>query len=115
MFEGVDRMRNFAPAEDQFGAHQLVERLVQFLLRQPSNGIQKFVMNSRPATAPIWATSRTGDNRSRRAVSDACNVVGIANGGRGPSSTYAPFRSRNNPPSSTIFVSSSMNRGTPSV
>ena len=41
--------------------------------------------NSRPMQAPIWATSLTGLNRSRRAISESCKVAGIASGGSGPS------------------------------
>ena len=44
VLEGVYRVWNFAPAEQQFRTHQLVERLVQSLLRQPGDGVHKFVM-----------------------------------------------------------------------
>ena len=57
--------------------------------------------NSRPIAEPICATRRTDDRRSSRAISESCNVVGIP--------------TPDKPLSSTLFVSSSMNRGTPSV
>ena len=44
VLEGVYRVWNSAPAEHQFRAHQLIERLVQSLLRQPGNGVDKFVV-----------------------------------------------------------------------
>ena len=37
--------------------------------------------------APIWATSLADARRSRRAVSESCKVVGIANFGSGPDSS----------------------------
>jgi len=37
--------------------------------------------------APICATSRTADSRSRRAISEAWSVVGMAMGASGPVST----------------------------
>ena len=43
--------------------------------------------NSRPIAAPICAMSFTGVSRSRRASSEACNVVGMASDGSGPSRT----------------------------
>jgi hypothetical protein len=44
VLEGVDRVWNLTPAENQFRPHQLVKRLVQSLPRQPGNGVQQFVM-----------------------------------------------------------------------
>ena len=35
-------------------------------------------LNSRPITAPIWASSFTGNSRSRRAINESRNVAGIA-------------------------------------
>ena len=44
VLEGINRVWNFAPAENQFRPHQLVKRLVQSLPRQPGDGVQQFVM-----------------------------------------------------------------------
>ena len=41
-------------------------------------------MKPRPITAPIWAISFTVCRRSRRAINESCNVLGIASGGSGP-------------------------------
>ena len=66
-------------------------------------------------TEPICATSFADARRSRRAISDAWRVLGMANGGSGPLVRYRSGSSRRRPLSSTDFVSSSTNRGTPSV
>ena len=44
VLEGINRVRNLAPAKNQFRLHQLVKRLFQFLPRQPGDGVQQFVM-----------------------------------------------------------------------
>ena len=40
--------------------------------------------NSRPIAAPIWAASRIGAERSRRAIRLSCKLDGMAGGGSGP-------------------------------
>src|SRR5262245_2184615 len=115
VLEGVNRVWALAPAENQFRPRQLAKRLFQFLPRQSRDGVQQFVMELATRDGADLCTSRTGANRSRPAISEACNVVGIAKGGSGRSRTYWPSCSCNSPLSSTVLVSSSMNSGTPSV
>src|SRR5215467_4115717 len=71
--------------------------------------------NSRPIAAPICASRFTEPKRSSRAISEACNVVGIANGGNALSSTYRSASARSKPLSKTVLVNSSTKSGTPSV
>src|SRR5215831_11659103 len=71
--------------------------------------------NSRPIAAPICATRFTEPKRSSLAISEACNVVGIANGGSARSSTYRSASACSKPLSRTVLVNSSTNNGTPSV
>ena len=59
--------------------------------------------------------SFTAASRSSRASKEACRVEGMASDGSGPRSTYRSPISLSSPLSSTVLVSSSTNKGTPSV
>ncbi len=65
--------------------------------------------------APIWAISLTGPTLSRRAVNEPSSVVGIASSGSGCRWKICSPASRSRPDSKTDLVSSSTNKGTPSV
>ena len=83
VLKGIDRLGYLAPAEYQFRLNQLGERLLKSLFLQPSYGAQQFVRELATHHSADRATSLTGANRSSLAISDACNVVGIAIEGRG--------------------------------
>ena len=84
VFEGILGVRRNTAPEDQLGGCELVEGVVQLLLRYFRDCAYELVRDERPSAAPIWATSRIGARRSRRARSDACSDVGIATGAMGP-------------------------------
>ena len=116
VLEGIDRVWNFAPAEYQLRPHQLVKRLVQSLPRQPGDGIQQFVMRTRdprqrrsvPPPAPV-PTDRDAPSATPATLSGSPKAAEDVRGHNGrPAPAITPL-------SSTILVSSSMNRGTPSV
>jgi hypothetical protein len=65
-------------------------------------------------TDPICATSLAATDRSRRAISEACSVVGTIAGESGSASELSPFTCLSRA-SKTVLVNSSMKRGTPSA
>ena len=87
MLEGVGRLGRRATAEDQLRADQLLKGITQLVRDIGATAASRSWENSRPITAPVWATSLTGARRSRRAISESCSVVGIASGGRAPDSS----------------------------
>ena len=87
VLEAVGRLGRRAAAEDQLGADQLFEGIVQLGSDSGDTAASSSREKSRPITAPICATSLTGARRSSRAISESCSVAGIASGGSGPDSS----------------------------
>ena len=66
-----------APLVEQLGVDQLRQPLLQQRFLHAGQGAQHLVGNSRPRTAPSWATSRIIGRRSSRAIKESWSVVGI--------------------------------------
>src|SRR2546430_5516699 len=64
VLEGVNRVWNLAPAENQFRLHQLAKRIFQSLPRQPGDGVQQFIME--------LATRDGADRSEERRVGKEC-------------------------------------------
>ena len=115
VLEGVDRVRRRPAAEDQLGVDQLVQRVGSSSSDSGATAASSSWLNSRPITAPICATSRTGakpvEPRHQRVVQRRRDRQRRQR----PVRAYRSPSSWSRPDSRTVLVSSSTNRGTPSV
>ena len=93
VLEGIGGFGREATAEHKPGRDELFETPGKLLLCKSRGRSQQVVRKSRPITAPICATCLATGSRSRRAMRDACNVLGtvsargvLGRGFRSPSS-----------------------------
>src|ERR1700730_14126503 len=85
MLEQIARARRATALVEQLVDHQLTETALQHLFFDPRQRTDH-VVGKLASTEPNCATSRSRGARSRRAISESCNVSGMCNCASAPGS-----------------------------